>query len=165
MKKLAYLLSIGVLVSLLATVGCKKDDDVAISPEDQVGAKLTGTWVINGSANSVTFGSPTEDRTTDYSDFTLTITYDVDSDGGTYGISGGPVGARPFPVSGTWLYQNDITDVNGSFVIVRDDGVATTISSLTDTALVFSFLFDSSSNTGSRQAAVDGQWNFSMVAQ
>ncbi len=154
MKKLNYLLSAAVLVFLLVNAGCDGSDDPGVPAADQVGTKFTGTW----NATAVSFD--TQDRTADYSDFDLTIGYTAGSNGGTYSIAGGPVGVRPFAASGTWTFQGEITDPNASFNILRNDGLVVTVSSLNDTNLQLSFVFDDANNASSRTEAVDGTWNF-----
>ncbi|MEQ8244370.1 hypothetical protein [Fulvivirga sp.] len=159
MKSLNYLLSAAVLVFLLANASCKSDDDPGVPAADQVGAKFTSTW----NASSVTFGSPSQDRSADYSDFQLTIGYTAGTNAGTYSITGGPQGSGivPFAGNGTWSFQNEITDANpSSFNIVRNDGLVITVSSLTDTSLQLSFVFDDGTHSSSRTEAVDGTWTF-----
>lgn len=158
MKSLNYLLSAAVLVFLLANASCKSDDDPGVPAADQVGAKFTATW----NATSVTFGSPVQDRTSDYGDFKLTIGYTAGTNAGTYSITGGPQGSGivPFAGDGTWNFQNEITDVSTSFNIVRNDGLVITVSSLTDTNLQLSFVFDDGVHSSSRTEAVDGTWTF-----
>lgn len=162
MKKLSYLLSGFVLVALFVASGCG-DDDSGTPPADVVGLELAGTWTIDAAqTNQVTFET-TEDRTDDYANFTLVLTYTVGQSSGNYTISGGPVGDRPFTAtSGTWSFTNDVTDPNASFNITRNDGVVMSVSTLSATDLDFTFTFASGSNSGSRTSAVDGRWSFMM---
>ncbi|MEQ9166367.1 MAG: hypothetical protein RLO12_08915, partial [Fulvivirga sp.] len=154
MKSLNYLLSAAVLVFLLANASCKSDDDPGVPAADQVGAKFTATW----NATDVFF--ETQNRSTEYADFKLTIGYNSGTNGGTYSITGGPVGVRPFGTSGIWNFEKEITDVSSAFNIVRDDGLVITVSSLTDNNLQLSFFFDDGNNSSSRTEAVEGDWTF-----
>ncbi|MEQ8577045.1 MAG: hypothetical protein RIB63_23455, partial [Fulvivirga sp.] len=75
----------------------------------------------------------------------------------------GPQGSGivPFAGNGTWSFQNEITDANpSSFNIIRNDGLVITVSSLTDTSLQLSFVFDDGTHSSSRTEAVDGTWTF-----
>ncbi len=157
MKSLNYLLSAVVLVFLLANASCKSDDDPGVPAADQLGTKFTSAW----NATSVDFDG--QDRSADYADFQLTIGYTAGTNAGTYRITGGPQGSGivPFAGQGTWSFQSEITDPNpSSFNIVRNDDLVITISSLTDTNLQLSFVFDDGTHSSSRTEAVDGTWTF-----
>ena len=163
MKKLSYLLSGFVLVALLVASGCGDDDPGGQPAGDVVGQRLDATWTIDATqGNQVVFAS--EDRTTDYSTFTLDLSYTVGQNRGSYTINGGPVGDRPFAsTSGTWEFTNEITDPNAtSFQITRSDGVTIQVTTLTDSALSFTFSYDNN-NSGSRTNNLVGQWTFNMV--
>lgn len=160
MKKLSYLLSAGVLVAMLAVVGCKKDDGGSITPEDAAGANFAGTWAV-GSSGSVMFD--TDDRTTEYSNFTLTVNYSAGQGSGTYSATGGQSGASPWPASGTWSFNSDTPGAE-SFAVTRDDGLVVNVA-LTATDMTMTFTFDDSVNQGSRVEAVNGSWTFNLVKQ
>ncbi|HNP20295.1 MAG TPA: hypothetical protein PKL31_17775 [Fulvivirga sp.] len=168
MKKLNYLLSLAVLVIILASAGCGGSSDPGIPADDQVGAKLTSVWKIDGNTpNSVTFGSPSQDRTSDYSDFTLTITYDPTNNIGTYLIANGPSdGTRPFPSSmDTWSFSSDIVDPAMTiFPITRDIDDLSMNVELSESSLQLSFYLPEGGTT-SRTEAVVGEWFFSFVRQ
>ena len=157
MNKLSYLLSALVLVFVLVISGCDGDDDPGVPAADQVGLTFSGTW----NASSVTFGSPSQDRSGDYDDFSLTITYVDGTNGGTVSISGGPDGFRPFATSDTWAYAGEITDpATTAFSVTRaSDGLSIAVSNLTANSMSLSFLLAEDGST-SRQEAVAGTWNF-----
>jgi len=160
MKKLSYLLSAGVLVAMLAVVGCKKDDGGGITPEDAAGANFAGTWAV-GSSGSVMFDS--DDRTTEYSNFTFTVNYSAGQGSGTYSATGGQSGASPWPASGTWSFNAESPGAE-SFAVTRDDGLVVNVA-LTATDMTMTFTFDDSVNEGSRVEAVNGNWTFNLVKQ
>ena len=157
MNKLSYLLSTLVLVFVLAISGCDGDDGPGVPAADQVGLTFSGTW----SASSVTFGSPSQDRTSDYSGFSMTVTYVAGTNGGSLSISGGPDGLRPFAPTDTWSYSGEITDpATTAFSITRQsDGLNISVSNLTANTMSLSFLLADGGST-SRQEAVVGTWNF-----
>jgi hypothetical protein len=157
MKKLNYILSAAVLVFLLANAGCKGDDDPGVPASDTVGAKFAGAYT----PTNVTFES--DDRSADYTDFTLTINFTAGALGGSYSISGGPVELRPFPESGTWEYAGTIADpAAATFVVLRNDGVEMTVSGLTGTGfnLDFNLPPGSAGTSTSKLDAVEGDWSF-----
>ena len=160
MKKLSYLLSAGILVAMLAIVGCSKDDGGGITPEDAAGANFAGTWAV-GSSGSVTFD--TDDRTSEYTNFTLTVNYSAGQGSGTYTATGGQSGASPWPTSGTWSFNSDTPGAQ-SFAVTRDDGLVVNVG-VTATNLDLNFTFDDGANQGSRVENVNGSWTFNLVKQ
>lgn len=163
MSKVKYFLSAAVLVSFFAIVGCGGDDPEGIAPKDAIGQRLAGTWEV-GTSSTVTFGSPSEDRTSVYSDFTLTFTYDAATSSGTYTATGGETGASPWPASGTWSFTDvaAITNANSAFSITRNN-LEITVSSLTDTNLSMNFTFNDAIHDGGRTQAVNGTWQFNSL--
>ena len=156
MKKLNYLLSAVVLLAVLVTVGCSKDDGPGITPEQAVTDRMAKSWDLS----SATLDSQ------DISDLTgLTLTM---TDALGYSTSGTVARTpHPWPVSGLWSFKGDITDAaSGSFVITRDSELDMNVT-LTDTSLTLSFTFDDATHKGSagRDEAVDGSWVFVFAAQ
>ena len=165
MKKLSYLFTAAVLSLLLVSVGCDSGGGEGTSAVDQVGNNFTGTWGVDATvANSVTFGS--EDRTDDYSAFTLTVNYTAGQDGGTASISGGPTGLRPFLATDNWTFSPVPTDgATTNFNIVRtSDSANITVSNFSATGLTLSFTLASGGSV-SKTEAVEGSWNFNLVKQ
>lgn len=157
MKKLSYLFSLLVLVFVMASSGCDPDDGDGVPAADQVGATFSGNW----NASNVTFGSPSQDRTADYSDFIMTVTYVAGTNGGTVSIAGGPNDLRPFAPTDIWSYVGDITDpATSAFSVTRDsDQLTLSVSNLTATTMSLNFTLAPGGST-SRQEAVEGTWNF-----
>lgn len=160
MKKLSYLLSAGVLVALFAIVGCGDDNGGGLSAVDAAGVNFEGTWIV-GSTGSVTFD--TQDRSSDYGNFTLNVTYNTGQGSGSYTATGGPTGSSPWPTSGNWSFQSDSPGAN-SFVIVREDNLNVNVT-ITETNMTLTFNYDDSINAGSRTQAVNGEWEFILVPQ
>ncbi|MDX1629874.1 MAG: hypothetical protein R3345_14300 [Fulvivirga sp.] len=163
MKKLTYLLSAGFLVVLLAAVGCGNDDGGNLSPQDAAGVNFEDTWVV-GTSGSVFFES--EDRTADYSNFTLTTVYTAGQGEGTYTTTGGPTGASPWPSSGVWSFNSNEPDAN-AFQVTRDDGLVIDVVITGDT-MTLNFLFNDASHKTDQEGrieAVDGNWTFTLSRQ
>ncbi|QSE99094.1 hypothetical protein [Fulvivirga lutea] len=167
MKKLSYLLSAAVLSLLLFSVGCDSGGDDGAPAVDQVGNTFSGTWAVDATqTGQVTFGSPSQDRTDDYSDFALTITYTAGSEGGTASIVGGPSGVRPFLGTDSWTFTPVPTDASTTqFTVTRaSDGLQITVTNFSATGMTLSFSLADGGST-SRTEAVVGSWTFNLVKQ
>ncbi|MDH5399917.1 MAG: hypothetical protein OEX02_17320 [Cyclobacteriaceae bacterium] len=153
MKKTTQTTSTLAIILLVASLflmnGCKKPVDDAPSPEEQQVTRLSKTWNVE----SVTFGG-SEDRTADWSGFSLTVTANK-----TYSTSGA-FSPGPWPTSGTWDFAQDGDAVNINKV-VRDDGLEVSIS-VSETALTMTFTFDDTIHNGGRAEAVSGEYVFKM---
>ncbi len=160
MKNLNYFLSLAVLVIILASAGCGGSDGPGVPADDQVGTKFASAW----NATSVVFET-TQDRSTDYANFVLTIGYNAETNEGSYSISGGPTdGTKPFASSGTWTFDGTIADPSVTFFnVLRNDGLVMKIEQLTDTNLQMSFSFDPADHESSRTEAVEGTWVFGFI--
>ena len=156
MKKLNYLLSAVVLLAVLVTVGCSKDDGPGKTAEEQVTEKMSKTWVMS----SATLESQ---PVTDLSGLTLTITDALAYSTNSNSVTRTP---NPWPVGGSWAFKTEITDAStGSFVITRDSELDINVT-LTDTNLTLNFLFDDTHTTNEgREDAVKGSWVFVYDAQ
>ncbi|MDH5399568.1 MAG: hypothetical protein OEX02_15570 [Cyclobacteriaceae bacterium] len=149
MDKLSGLVVIGILAVLVATNGCKPKPTDEPTPEEAQTTKLSRSWT----ANKVTFNG-TEDRSADWSGFTLTVAAD-----GKYSTSNA-FSPGPWPASGTWAFAADGSAVNINKV-VRDDGLEISIS-VSDTDLTLTFIFNDAVNNGGRVDAVNGEYVFEM---
>lgn len=160
MKKINYFLSFAVLAFLFASAGCDGGDDGGAPAPDVVGGNFTGTWT----AQSVSFGSPAEDRSADYSDFSLTVTYTAGENGGGMSISGGPADLRPFAQSDTWTYAGTIDNANvTSFSVTRaSDGLTINVSDFSANTATLTFTLGPGGSV-SRTEAVEGSWTFVMT--
>jgi len=137
------------MIAAALLAGCKGGGNGDPSAEEEQLKKLTKTWTTE----SVTFGG-NEDRTTDWSQFTLTVT-------GTKGYSTtGAFSPGPWPTSGTWDFaQNgDVVNINK---VIRDDGLEVAIT-VTETSLTMTFTYDEATHQGSRTEAVNGEYVFKM---
>lgn len=120
--------------------GCKKDDP---DPQEEQIKAMAGTWNLSSATND---GS---DVTTQYQQFTLTLTTDK-----TYSTTNG---GNPWPARGTFDFPNEtITDR-----VTRDDNVVVTISEVTTSRLVLNFNINS---VGSGSAAgITGSFTFTLT--
>ncbi|MCE7996797.1 MAG: hypothetical protein HEP71_32855 [Roseivirga sp.] len=128
-----------ITTSLLLS-GCKKDDP---DPQEEQIKALAGTWNLSSVSND---GS---DVTTQYQQFTLTLTADK-----TYSTTNG---GNPWPARGTFDFPNEtVTDR-----VTRDDNVVVTISEVTTSRLVLNFSINS---VGSGSAAgITGSFTFTLT--
>ena len=149
LKQLSTLATILLLATLPITQSCKDPGQGTPTAEEQQIEKLTKTWTVE----SVTFGG-SEDRTTDWSGFTLTVT-------GNQGYSTtNAFSPGPWPASGTWSFATTggTADINK---VLRDDGleIAITVSA---TSLTMTFTYDDTTHQGGRTEAVNGEYVFKM---
>lgn len=156
MKKINYLFTSILLLSILAISGCKKDNDPGISAEAILLGKFAQTW----SLNSMTFDGGFE-YNADFNSLTLTIT-----SAKGYTTSNSPI-YGPFSQgnsSGSWQFVGEITDPNSSaFQVERSsDGLIMNVQ-LTDTNMTLNFNFIDDDGDGvhdGRSEAVSGDWVF-----
>ncbi len=156
MKKLNYLLSAAVLMMVLITVGCGKDDGPNQTPEEAVTEAFSKTWVLS----SATLTG--EGDVTDLDGLTLTV------GNLSYSTNSGSVARtpNPWPSSGSWSFSSTITDANtSSFTVLRDDGLSISVTGFSDTAMTMGFTFSDSNTTGGKEEAVNGAWVMSFTAQ
>ncbi|MTI21377.1 hypothetical protein E1176_10130 [Fulvivirga sp. RKSG066] len=162
MKRLSYLLSAGVLVAMFAVVGCKKDDGGGPSAVDVAGTNFSGTWAVDGSANSVTYENT--DRTDEgYSNFQLVITHQTGTTSGGYVASNFPTGSSPWKSSGNWTFASETPGAN-SFSVTRDDGVVVNVT-VDESQLTLDFEITDPANQTGRTEAVEGDWSFILQKQ
>lgn len=160
-----YTLMLSSFCLLALLLSCGSDDaPAAPDPEAQLAEQLAGSW----SVASASFDN--SDRTSDYdgsngSPFTLQLSYDAEQEQGSYTISGGPVGFRPFPETGTWTFASTIsTPTQQSFDLNRaEDGVRLSVSDFSQSGFGISFRVTDPQRSGSRQQALVGQWFFRFV--
>ena len=138
---IALTLIMGVLVS-----SCKKNPPPTQSEEDIQIEKLSGTWVVPATANSVLIDG--NDVSTDWSSFILTL------GNKTYQNTGAD-SPEVWPASGTWAFGTSVS------TLVRDDGVEITVV-VSDTSLKMDFDYTAS---GGRLDGIEGHWVFNMVPQ
>ncbi|MBL6445976.1 hypothetical protein JMN32_06630 [Fulvivirga sp. 29W222] len=151
MKNLTYLFSAVILLVVLTTIGCKKDDDPGLSEEEQQLEALAGTWV------ATTVNDGVQDRQ-DYDGFTLTINKEL-----TYSTAGGP-NLLPMPEAGSFVFG---TNVKSNIVIdPTDANIPATYSIAADGAtLTLSFTYSGSGFANTRTNSVNGSWTFTFAKQ
>jgi hypothetical protein len=126
-------------------------------PEEIQLGKLSRTWnIISATLNGTL-------RTSDFTDFKLTIsgTFNSSSPVGPYSFSivGNRPDPSPWPVSSTWIFTNIGEEDNGSFL--RNDAVPMTYVIDSNGQLTLEFICTSCDYPGSRIKQVNGTWIFS----
>ena len=155
MKIVSNLLALLVFASLAVIVSCKDDDDPPEKTERQTRAEeLQGRWTTT--QDNVRFNGNAVDAANDWSGFVLNIT--GDENGGSYTASGVPSGYEiVWPTSSaTWEFMGS----SGVATLERGDGAILTISSVSETSLVFDFEIE---DPAGRIAGV-GMWKFTLAA-
>ena len=157
MKRIAYLLSVGALFSLLTFFGCGDDNGGGVDPVQERINQLAKTW----NATVVTYQT-SEDRSTDYANFSLTFTTNQ-----TYSANDPDNNPGPFEEfsGGDWDFGGTVDDPTLNNVLL-DPSVAAplslTIQELTDTQLRITFTY--TQGQAGRLKAVDGTWDMTFEA-
>lgn len=129
-----------ILLILLCLAGCKDDPN----PQEERVKAISATWNVQSVTNDGT------DVTSQYSDFTLTLSTDK-----TFRTTNG---GNPWPSSGAF----DFVDANTVDRVRRSDDVIITISEVTTTGLVLNF---SMNNVRSGIEGITGNFSFSLQKQ
>ena len=153
MKKIAYLLSVGALFSLLTFFGCGDDNGGDVDPVQEQINRLSGTW----NATSVLYNPPTEDRTPAYTNFSLTF----NGSAKTYSANNPDNTPGPFDEfsSGDWDFGVSNGEPDLRNILLNPSAVgplSIEILDLTDTELEITFIYNQ--GQGGRVKAVDGTW-------
>jgi len=156
MKMFSRILSLLVITSLgLFYAGCGGGNGEGSSPEKTQLTKLSKTWKINSATLD------TNPRTTDFTNFKLTIsgTYDSGKPKGPYqfSVSGSMPDPSPWPASGTWTFSGTPTDSGGT--MVRYDGVSIAYV-FVGSQLKLTFDCSTCDFPGARVGEVQGTWVF-----
>lgn len=128
-------ISTGLLLS-----GCKKDDP---DPQEEQIKALAGTWNLSRVTND---GS---DVTTQYQQFTLTLTTDK-----TYSTTNG---GNPWPARGSFDFMNE-TLIDQ---VIRDDNVVVVINEVSTNTLILSF--NISRVRAGTAAGITGSFTFTLT--
>lgn len=147
------------ITSLAFFFSCGKDDPKPNPYKDQLG-KLKKTW------NIVSAELDGDDRTADFSGFTLTIsgTFDSDTPEGPYDYD--VAGSRPTPSpwpgaaegnGGTWEFAAEPDGNTG--MLLRNDEIGMAYE-IVDGELKLTFNFTGTGYQGARTAEVEGNWEF-----
>lgn len=165
--KLQYrLLSFLLVASMLVFWGCGSDS-AKTAPEKTALKKLSKTWSIKTTGGASLDGT---DRTSDFTNFKLTISGSFDSGNpeGPYAFS--VQGSRPDPSpwpgadlgsDGTWTFASvaDKTGTSGQ-IIREEDGVGITYSINSAGELSLLFTCSTCDYAGNRVSQVNGNWTF-----
>ena len=154
MKKLGYLLSSALLLSILFTIGCKKDGGDETPEYELRLQEMATTWTatdVQLDGDNVTDG---------FSGFTLTVTNAYG-----YSASGATRSPQPWPASGTWDFDGAGTDNVNINKVIRDDGLEISIDAISESSLILSFNFVEGTHDSGRTEAVSGNWTFTFAAQ
>lgn len=144
MKKLTYLFSTLMLLSILTIIGCSKDDDPGLTDEEVQLAALSATWV----ATSVSDG--TNPNRQDYDGFTLTLNSDM-----SYSTAAGP-DLLPMPEAGKYAFG---TNVKSNIIIAPSISATYSLSDNAET-LTIQFTYTGSGFENTRTESVNGDWTF-----
>lgn len=139
------------VLAVLLVFGCKKKKDIEPDPEAEAIAKLvSGAWV----PTAVTLDS--ENRTADFTNFSLTITENK-----TYSTLGvDPIYSSVWPSSGSWDFKSSGSAIPDLGTIIRDGSLEISIDVLSETQFVMSFTFVTGSVEGT--SSTEGNYIFSM---
>jgi hypothetical protein len=152
MKPFKILLFLALIASLFTYSGCGGDDPAEESISDQQLGKLTKTWkVASVSLDGV-------DKTTDYTNFQLTLNGTKGTTSFGYSTAGRPA-LSPWKSGGNWEFGTAVETQ-----IIRDKGTADELQmtyAVTETTLQITFTF-SGTGYASRTGVVKGQWIYNM---
>ncbi len=156
MKKLNYLLTLVVLVSFFAVVGCGGDDPDGPTVLEQQREALVGTWVTQ-SGSDVKLNSA--DAPGDWSNFTITFTaqgdVSVTGDDPTNEVDIFQI--SQYSISGTQVNTFTLTFNN-----VASETANVTISG---NSMTMSFTLDEDDKLGAKTYSVQGNWVFNLAKQ
>jgi hypothetical protein len=148
MRKVLSLLVLAITGTFLIHCG---GGDAEPSAEQKVKETLTadgGEWGQNSSSTVVVDGLDVTDDL--FSGFTITF------GDGTYSTTGtSPV----FPSSDTWTFK---PNTEGKVLIRASDDKELTISSLTDSEIIFTLVWDQTTTSGGRQRSIPGPHVFTL---
>ena len=153
MKHLARILSLLLVVAIgFSFTGCKDDDDKKSETDQQID-KLNGTW----KASSVKYQDT--DVTSDYSNFTITLTAAAGAKSIGYSTTGRPSGKLgPWAGSGTLQFG-----AKPSTELVREDDTDI-VYAVSGTSLEMSFDYTGQGSMG-RTESIGGDWEFQFTKQ
>lgn len=147
-----FLLTIASLALFFANCGGDDGDDTPVE-KTQLG-KLVGKWNIETA--TLEGGTPTPDKTEDYTGFTLTFsgTFDEDNEDTypyTYATTNRP-DLSPWEADGDWGFGDPKTQ------IIRNDGLGITYTLSSDGKLKLEYTFSGPGYPAAKAAEVQGKW-------
>ncbi len=159
MKKFLNLFTAILFISTAILMSCGgTDDDTPVDQQNITGGFMT-TGTATPSSVTVNDGAGSVTVTDDWSNFSLTFTYDSDTKAGTYVTSGVPEasGTTVWATSGTWAFDGDKTDT-----IIRDGDSSKPVSlSANATAMTLGFNVVDAGRPG-RVLTFGGDWTFAL---
>lgn len=156
MKKLNYLLTIGVLVSFFAVAGCGSDDpDGPTIGEQQLDA-LVGTWVTSTGSDVQLNGA---DAPGDWSNFAITFT-----EQGDVSVTGDD------PTNEVDIFQISQFEILGDQVNTftlefNNDPAETANVTINSNSMTMSFTLGAEDKLGAKVLSVEGNWVFDLTKQ
>lgn len=162
MKFLTRTLSLITVASLvLFFANCGGDSGGGSAKEKTQLKKLSGIWEI------VSADLDGDDRTADFTNFTLTIggTFNSDTPEGpyTFSVSGSRPDPSPWPASGTWTFAN-ISGNEGN-LLREDDDVPIHYKIASNGQLTLNVECAACDYDGARTTEVNGTWTFVLDPQ
>lgn len=162
MKFLTRTLSLITVASLvLFFANCGGDGGGGSAKEKTQLKKLSGIWEI------VSADLDGDDRTADFTNFTLTIggTFNSDTPEGpyTFSVSGSRPDPSPWPASGTWTFAN-ISGNEGN-LLREDDDVPIHYKIASNGQLTLNVECAACDYDGARTTEVNGTWTFVLDPQ
>lgn len=147
-SRLPFLLVLAVGIMVL---GCKKSKDDEVDPEQETIDKLSFTW----QSSAVTLDG--DDRTADFTGFTLTIT-----NGKQYQAANvDALYQSVWPSSGTWDFKDSGSAIPDLTTVIRDGSLEISIDLLTETEMILSFTFVTGGLEGT--TSTEGNYIFSFT--
>ena len=156
MKRLNYLLTIGVLISFFAVVGCGGDEPDGPTIGEQQRAALVGTWVTN-SGSDVKLNNA--DAPGDWSNFTITFTNQ-----GDVSVTGDDP-TNEVDIFEISQYEIDGDQVNSFTLEFNNDPNETANVNISGSSMTMSFTLAADDKLGAKVYSVEGNWVFNLTKQ
>ncbi len=161
MKLTNKLLAVAILLGLVFTLGCKKDDNGPGPGTDVPGDELAGTWVQTAPEDI------TGPAAADFTGFSITIS--VNANAVTYTTNSNTNGnVTVFPPSGTFDVEesDDAMSGNGANITRNPDQVDVNAKVSADgKSLVMTFTINTAGGDAGRYAGIDGNYTFNLDKQ
>ena len=166
MKKSILTLSI-IMAAAIAIVSCKGEEGDDPTPAQLPTEALTGAYATSSSKtwtlSNVTFDG-FEDRTSDWTGFTLTMSNNPSGSSNSY-TAASAYTPGPWPSTGSWRFGGTADNPNINQVI-RDAApeeldIAIVVNA---TQLVMTFTFDDAVHRSGRTEVVNGEYSFTFTA-
>ncbi len=156
MKKLNYLLTLGVLISFFAVIGCGGDDPEGPTINEQQLEALVGTWVTSSASDVKLNGA---DAPGDWDNFSITFTAQ-----GDVTVTGDDPSNEVdiFQIS---QYEILGDQVNTFTLEFNNDATETANVTISGTTMTMSFTLAADDKLGAKVLSVEGNWVFNLDKQ